>query len=464
MNISYKINSHRFSYDLEHLIRAFFPDCNVKKDKEQFDIQVEAIIDELKFSIKIYDKEGYQNQLEGTFINIQSEDKKLFGKAVYNILKIYTKRDLPWGILTGIRPTKIVYDLIKKEIDINDIPNVLEKDYLISTKKRDILTEVAIKEIDIINSIPNNAAALYVGIPICPSICLYCSFSCIESNFSELINKYTDALIKHIEEIAKQIEKDKKKIVAIYFGGGTPTTIGINNIERIFRRIFSILDMKYINEITFEAGRPDTIDKNILEVLKDRITRICINPQSANNETLTKIGRNHSFEDIVKAFELSRAFGINNINSDLIIGLPDENIEDYLNTLNKVIELNPASITIHTLSIKRSSKLKMEVENYNFMSAEDANYCIDESFNKLKKHQYFPYYLYRQKNMIGNFENIGYSKKGYEGLYNCMIMQEKHNIYACGAKSVSKYIFENDRIERVFNPADINLYIKRILG
>ncbi|ADQ05216.1 Radical SAM domain protein [Caldicellulosiruptor owensensis OL] len=468
MRITYFSNSQRFLYDFQHLIRAFYPGAEVKFGYGG-DIHFEAYFEETKVFLK-FQTQDKTIQKDFVLVSDEHESKRIFGRNLYDLLKQETKRELPWGILTGIRPTKIVYPLLEQGLNDEQIYNFLQKEYYISEKKSKLLLKVARNEMNILNRLEPSSACLYIGIPICPTKCLYCSFSCHEMTrqVKSLIGMYTDSLICELEKTYHKIEENKNKIVAIYFGGGSPATLGIDNIKRIFVNLFKNLKIEHIQEITFEAGRPDTIDEKLLkclsEIKKDFNLRICINPQTSNDNTLKIIGRNHTFEDIKRAFEQANEYGFKNINSDVILGLPGEDENDYKNTIEDILKLSPASITIHTLSIKRASLLRFKWNEYEFMDEETVNNLLDWTQFILEEHGYIPYYMYRQKNMIGNFENVGYCKRGFEGLYNVMIMQEKHNIYACGAKAVSKFVYEGDRIERVFNPADIKLYISRILN
>ncbi|WP_271628645.1 coproporphyrinogen III oxidase [Caldicellulosiruptor sp. DIB 104C] len=469
LRITYCSNSQKFLYDFQHIIRAFYPGAELMFGNGG-DIHFEAHFD--GFNVRIQTEMENKEIVVKNFIltDDDHESKRIFGRNLYDILKTLTGKELPWGILTGIRPTKIAYPLVEANLPDKEASEYLQREYYISKKKSYFLLEVAKNEINILNRADSSAACLYIGIPICPTKCLYCSFSCHEltKRIESLLSLYTQALLTELEKTYKLIEENKNKIVAIYFGGGSPAVIGVQNIKRIFESLFANLDVKDIRETTFEAGRPDTINRELLELLalykKDFNIRLCINPQTSNDQTLKIIGRNHTFDDIKKAFELAKEYGFENINSDVILGLPNEIEEDFKKTIYDVLNLGPASITVHTLSIKRASLLRFKWQNYRFMDEHTVNSLLDWARAILKERGYIPYYMYRQKNMIGNFENVGYSKKGFEGLYNVMIMQEKHNIYACGAKAVSKFIFENDRIERMFNPADIQIYISRILN
>ncbi|WAM32252.1 coproporphyrinogen III oxidase [Caldicellulosiruptor naganoensis] len=469
LKITYYSNSQKFLYDFQHIIRAFYPNAEINFGSGG-DIHFKAQFEGFNVTIKAQEPGKELAARNFLLTEDEHESKRIFGKNLYDILKALTNKELPWGILTGIRPTKIAYPLVKANMPVEEASKYLQREYYISKKKSLLLLEVAKNEIEVLKRVDSFAACLYIGIPICPTKCLYCSFSCHELNkkIESLLDLYTQALLTELERTYKLIEKNENKIVAIYFGGGSPAVLGVGNVKRIFESLLANLNKEDIREITFEAGRPDTINESLLELLalykKDFNMRLCINPQTSNDRTLQIIGRNHSFEDIKRAFELAREYGFENINSDVILGLPNEKEEDFQKTIYDVLSLNPASITVHTLSIKRASVLRFKWQDYWFMDEGTVNNLLDWTKSILSEEGYIPYYMYRQKNMIGNFENVGYSKRGFEGLYNVMIMQEKHNIYACGAKAVSKFIFENDRIERVFNPADIQLYISRILN
>jgi len=468
LRITYFSNSQRFLYDFQHIIRAFYPGAEVKFGHGG-DIHFEAHFEGMKVFLKLQVQDK-TIQKDFILVDDEHESKRIFGRNLYDLLKQETKRELPWGILTGIRPTKIVYPLLEQGLKDEEIYKFLQEGYYISDKKSKLLLKVAKNEMNILSKLEPSSACLYIGIPICPTRCLYCSFSCHEMTrqVKSLIGMYTDSLICELEKTYQKIEESKNRIVAVYFGGGCPAVIGIENIKKIFTSLFENLEKDHIREITFEAGRPDTIDEELLQYLveinQDLNVRFCINPQTSNDNTLKIIGRNHTFEDIKRAFAQAYEYGFKNINSDVILGLPGEDENDYRKTIEDVLKLSPASITIHTLSIKRASLLRFRWDEYKFMNEETVNKLLDWTQSILEERGYVPYYMYRQKNMIGNFENVGYCKRGFEGLYNVMIMQEKHNIYACGAKAVSKFVYEGDKIERVFNPADIKLYISRMMN
>ena len=264
--------------------------------------------------------------------------------------------------------------------------------------------------------------------------------------------------------VAKLLEEQNKSIETLYIGGGTPTTLTPDEMDTLIKGLFERFDLSEIKEFTVEAGRPDTINREMLEVLKkNNVDRISINPQSMNDETLQKIGRNHSIQDIIDTFHLAREVGFDNINMDIILGLVDEDLSMVRNTLDKIKELSPESLTVHTLAVKRTSKLKENLEDYELAQYEEMVKMINLAKEYAKDMGLNPYYMYRQKHMLGNLENIGYAKEGYECIYNMQIMEEKQSNYALGAGSITKFVYpDEDRIERVENVKNVEQYIQRV--
>jgi len=279
-----------------------------------------------------------------------------------------------------------------------------------------------------------------------------------------MIDTYVDTLLKEIQQTAKLIKTNNFEVESIYIGGGTPTSLNVHQLSRLLEGIETYFDFNHLKEYTLEAGRPDTIDvEKLIVIKKSRVTRISINPQTMNAITLEKIGRKHSTEDVEKAFYMARDMGFDNINMDLICGLPGEDVGMFRNTLEKISPMKPDSLTVHTMSIKRASRLTEERENY-CLEAEyqHVSEMVDMAGEYASKMGLNPYYLYRQKNILGNLENVGYSQKQKECLYNIQIMEERQTIIACGAGAVSKVIFQHNRIERAFNVKTVEEYISRI--
>jgi oxygen-independent coproporphyrinogen-3 oxidase len=311
----------------------------------------------------------------------------------------------------------------------------------------------------------NNSISLYIGIPFFPTRCLYCSFSSSTiGQYKKVVDLYVETLLKEIKHTGALIKDSNFYIESIYIGGGTPTSLKANQLSRLLEGIEEYLDLADLKEYTVEAGRPDTIDVDKLKAIKGSlVSRISINPQTMNSVTLEKIGRKHSPEDIVKAFYMARDLGFDNINMDIICGLPGEDVAMFKETLEKIKPMEPDSLTVHTMSIKRASRLTEEKENYNLETQyRQVSEMVDMAGEYAKKMGLAPYYLYRQKNILGNLENVGYSRKNKECLYNIQIMEERQSVFACGAGAASKFVFPHNRIERAFNVKTVEQYIGRI--
>lgn len=392
--------------------------------------------------------------------NYGEKDKNVYKRLLFDCLKKETKLlRSSWGTLTGIRPVKIVNDLKKAGYDKSQIDQRLINNYYLSNEKIDLITKISDNQEKAIKTL-QNALSIYIFIPFCPSRCYYCSFY---SNDISLTSKYAtdylDTLEKEIKETLKLPYFNGKKISTIYIGGGTPSSLDEKNLTKLFEIIKNNFDLNSIKEFTFEAGRADTLDEKKLHLIKNAgVNRICLNPQTMKDETLKTIGRTHSVAEFVDIFKLARKIGFDNINCDLILGLIGESETDMKTSLQKVIDLAPENITIHTLAKKRTAVLNQE--NIGFDDF-DISPLMDEMSNTLYNKKYFPYYLYRQKNMINSAENIGFSKKGYICLYNIAMMDEVQTVIGFGAGASSK-IIDGDLVTRIPNYKDLLLYIKDI--
>ncbi len=385
-------------------------------------------------------------------------------KSVYKFLKEETKKSLPWGTLTGIRPSKIIMEMLEKGQSIEKIKDNMKKTYLISDEKLDLCLGVAIKEKNILSKIDyENGFSLYIGIPFCPTTCAYCSFTSYPIGaWKNKTANYIDCLIRELKEVA--ILTEDKKLQTIYMGGGTPSSLSDKELDTILLAIEESFDLSNLLEFSVEAGRPDSITREKLEVLKKyKIDRISINPQTMSDKTLKLIGRRQTVEEFISSFYMARELGFKNINTDIILGLPEEELKDVAYTMEELKKLSPESITVHTLAIKRAAKLNTNKEEYYGMKIKNNSEMIDLTAVSCKSMGLEPYYMYRQKNMIGNFENVGYAKVGTECIYNILIMEEKQTIIACGAGTSTKLVYpKENRVERLENVKDPKLYIERI--
>lgn len=394
----------------------------------------------------------------------RTQTKNRLKQALYRLLSEYTHTTLPWGTLTGIRPTKIPMAFLEEGREEDWIREYMKNTYLASQAKIDLSIEIAKREMALLERVDyEKGYSLYIGIPFCPSTCLYCSFTSYPlGKWAPRMGEYLSALEKEIDFTAQALRE--RKLNTVYIGGGTPTTLTAEQMDWLLDKVERSFDLSHLLEFTVEAGRPDSITEEKLAVLKKhKVSRISINPQTMKQATLDLIGRRHSVEQTVESFYLARSLGFDNINMDLIVGLPEETIEDVRNTMERLRELNPDSVTVHSLAVKRAARLQMFKEEYQDLTITNTWEIIDLTARYAREMGMAPYYLYRQKNMAGNFENVGYAREGKAGLYNILIMEEKQSILALGAGATTKFVFDGGRrIERTDNVKDIENYLGRI--
>lgn len=392
------------------------------------------------------------------------ETKNRIKRRLYVILKAQTGKTLPWGTLTGIRPTKIAMAKLDEGMDEEGIHSYMKHTYFTSDEKIALSIEIAKRERELLQTIDyEHGYSLYIGIPFCPTTCLYCSFTSYPiGKWAGRTNLYLDALYQEMEYVAEK--KQGCLLDTVYFGGGTPTALTAEDLDQLITKLKETFDFSGVQEFTVEAGRPDSITREKLAVLKKHgVTRISINPQTMKQETLDLIGRRHSVEDVKNCFHLARAMGFDNINMDLIIGLPEEGPEDVRATMEEIKALAPDSVTVHSLAIKRAARLNTMKEVYKDLKIVNTQEMIDLTARYAGEMGLKPYYLYRQKNMAGNFENVGYAAPGKACIYNILIMEEKQTIVGCGAGTTTKVIFPaENRLERAENVKDVEQYIGRI--
>ena len=393
-----------------------------------------------------------------------SATKNVIKKLFYQMLVGRTGHELPWGSLTGIRPTKIALSRLEDGWKEDDIRRFMKETYMTSDEKIDLSVEIAAREKRLMEPINYDSGySLYVGIPFCPTTCLYCSFTSYPiSKWKGRTGLYLEALFKELEYTAEKMKG--RPLDTIYFGGGTPTSLPAEDIDAILCKLEQLFDTKNVLEFTVEAGRPDSITEEKLKVLASHgISRISINPQTMNQKTLDLIGRRHTVENVKEKFHMARALGFDNINMDLIMGLPGEDLDDVKHTLEEIEALKPDSLTVHSLAIKRAARLNMFKEEYADLKINNTPEMIALSEACARRMGMEPYYLYRQKNMAGNFENVGYSLPGKACIYNILIMEEMQTIAACGAGTTTKVVFPSEnRRERCENVKEVEQYISRI--
>ena len=461
-----------FEYDIHSLVRAFYPGSDVRICYE--DEEKEAGGSDLYFVIRSDNErilfgentpEGLQSrscQLTGE--EDRPERKNRLKQIVYRYLSEKTGISLPWGDLTGIRPTKIAYRLKEQGCTNAEIAEHMRQTYFTSREKTALSVATVNREMAALEAFDyRRGYSLYVGIPFCPSICLYCSFGSHPlERFQKMVEPYLQALCKELLFISDAMQR--YPLHSIYVGGGTPTTLSAAQMDRLLTLIEERFPLDQVQEFTVECGRPDTITEEKLQVLKKHaVSRISINPQTMNQKTLDLIGRKHTVEQIREGMSLARRLGFDNINMDLIVGLPGEGKEEVAETLRQIREMAPDSLTVHSLALKRATRLNLFKEEYTPISFENSAEIMNMTQRCAAELGMGPYYLYRQKNMAGNFENVGYAALDKAGIYNILIMEEKQTILAAGSGASTKFVFQNgERIERVENVKDLKNYIERI--
>lgn len=482
--ITVLLDKAEFEYDIHSLVKAFYPKEEVyvsTKDKEKkeepvhYHMDVQFAPEEIIFSWKrVEASEDNANQTGITKCvavddTNRKETKNSLKRTLYRLLSEYTGVELPWGNLTGIRPTKIPMALLEEGKSEEEIARYMKETYFTSDEKIKLSIEIAERELELLHKLDyEEGYSLYIGIPFCPTTCLYCSFTSYSlAAWKNRMDEYLDALEKELDYTA--VKFAHKKLNSIYIGGGTPTTLNPQQLDRLIRKIKCSFDLSNLVEFTVEAGRPDSITREKLMVLRNHgISRISINPQTMKQETLDLIGRHHTVQQTIDSFYLARELGFDNINMDLIVGLPGESLSDVADTMEVIRKLAPDNLTVHSLAIKRAARLNIQRERYQDFEIVNTADHIALTSKVAEEMGLSPYYLYRQKNMAGNFENVGYAALGKAGVYNVLIMEEKQSIVACGAGASTKRVWVQPnpdgthRIERAENVKDVAQYITRI--
>lgn len=448
------VKNHNFHFELENLTRLFFPNEKITVIRDFSEPQPPYIYTEVSDKITISVKIGSFDKTKTAPKEQTDDDNELVSaQLLYKLLCDFTGLTQPWGILTGVRPVKLLRRLAEESNEEQAVKK-FENDFFVSNEKIALSRETEHNERKILELSRPESFSLYVGIPFCPSRCSYCSFvmASIE-RAKKLIDPYAKLLCEEIKRTAEIANKLGLRLETVYFGGGTPTTLSAEQLDTVLKTVNNSFDMSTCREFTVEAGRPDTIDSAKLFALKEnKVDRISINPQTTNDEVLKTIGRKHTAQQFFDAFELARKCGFDNINTDLIAGLPTDTPESFKNSLDSIVKLNAECITVHTLCMKRASRLTTEGVTLDLQQARDAREMLAYTQNILGQNEYIPYYMYRQSRMVGNLENVGWSKKGFESLYNVYVMDETHTILACGSGGVTKLKRNNpDYLERIFN-------------
>lgn len=469
-----KLNKAQYEYDIHSLVKAFYPEEEVRvltpesvvKDKRIWEYPARMQIVFGEETVEIQSSNGSLTAEEYTrqfTDNGKTNYKNAFKRFFYEILQKETGISLPWGNLIGIRPTKIAMAMLEAGKKDEEIAAFLKQEHFVSDEKAALGIEIARRENKILQSLHyEDGYSLYIGIPFCPTTCLYCSFTSFPiSVWKDKVSAYLDALEKEIEYLSGAYRD--KILDTVYIGGGTPTSLSAEELDRLLTKIRESFDFSTVQEFSVEAGRADSITQEKLQVLyRHGVTRISVNPQTMKQETLRLIGRQHTVEQVIDAFHMARAEGFTNINMDMILGLPGETQEDVRQTMEAIERLSPDSLTVHSLAVKRASKLTQWIAENGISAMQNTDKTMRLARESAHRMNMLPYYLYRQKNISGNFENVGYAREGNYGVYNILIMEEKQTIVALGAGTVTKRVYGDGRIERCDTVKDIEGYLERI--
>lgn len=448
------VRNNKFWFELENLTRLFFPNEKINVFKDDSALELPYICAEQGENITVSVRIGGFEAAKSAPVSPDDGENELsMVKLLYVILRDFSGVDQPWGLLTGVRPVKLLRR-VREELGEAAVERRFLDDYFVSPEKLSLAMMTEEHEQRIISLSRPESFSLYVGVPFCPSRCSYCSFvmSSVE-RAKKLIQPYTDLLCEEIKATAQIASDLGLRLESVYFGGGTPTTLSAEQLDKVLGTVNSSFDLSSCREFTVEAGRPDTITAEKLYSLKEnKVDRISINPQTTNDEVLRAIGRRHTAEDFFRAFSLARERGFSNINTDLIAGLPADTPESFARSLDDMLRLEAECVTVHTLCMKRASTLTQDGKTLNREEAAAAREMLAYAKKRLTESGYIPYYLYRQTRMVGNLENVGWSKRGCESLYNVYVMDETHTILACGCGGVTKLKNQQtDYLKRIFN-------------
>ena len=473
------LNKTIYEYDIHSIVKAFFPEKTVKvvtpdTDREKA-VELAGAAEALQGSVEFADSLvmfclagqsydwNWMEELPAGTEAFSQEYKDAFKGFLYQCLCEYTGKTLPWGNMTGIRPTKIAMSLLLEGKSHEEIMAYYQGKHYVSEEKARLSIDIAERERKLLSTLHyEDGYSLYIGIPFCPTTCLYCSFTSYPiAAHKKRVEQYIDCLIKEMDYV-REVYKDKI-LDTVYIGGGTPTTLEADQLDRLITALKERFDFNTVQEFTVEAGRADSITREKLEVLyRHGVDRISVNPQTMNQCTLDTIGRRHTVEQVMEAYQMARETGFTNINMDLILGLPGEDVAEVTHTIEEVQKLNPDSLTVHSLAIKRASRLAQWIQSHGISCIHNTDETMRIAVEGARSMDMQPYYLYRQKNMSGNFENVGYAREGKFGIYNILIMEELQTIVALGAGSITKLVCPDGRIERCDNVKDVELYINQI--
>lgn len=445
-----KVINHQLQFDMKNICTLFFPYEKIKTEGSE-DI---VVITEKSEDVLVVDAKVYDKHLKKTHKMSESEDMAVaMSVLLYSVLSELMGYEPPWGILFGVRPAKLMHRLCG-EMGREEAKNYFLNSFLAKKDKTELTLEVMKHENEVIALSGKNSFSLYVSIPFCPTRCSYCSFvSHSIERTQKLMTPYVDLLCTELEQIGEIAKRLALRLETVYFGGGTPTTLSADLLTKIFRTIENHFDLSTLREYTVEAGRPDTVTKAKLLALKwAGVSRISINPQSFNDEVLEAIGRRHTSQQTIDAYNLARSLGFDNINMDFIAGLPKDSLDSFKSSIDKGIALGAESITVHTLALKSAAYMVTRDMTFDLTDRLTTADMVRYSNAVLSDSGYYPYYMYRQSKSLGNLENVGWCKPNYDCLYNVYMMDETHSVFSAGAGGVTRLKNqENGHIERIYN-------------
>ena len=487
-SITLRFSRHEFEYDIYSLLKAFWPQAEITiryADEDPGSGEKETLC-ELWFRENGAgsEKAGFRlrpaGETEAEELGLPSAEETIreteislawdkitvknhVKELVYQTVSEKTGRQLPWGDLTGIRPVKLMSGLLASGYSDGEAQQYMKRTWFVSDKKARLALETARREEKLMKGFPaEEGYSLYIGIPFCPTICLYCSFGSHPLKvWKKKTDLYLDTLEKELRAIPDMMQGRRPD--TIYIGGGTPTSLSEKQLLRLMTLVSDLFVSGQLREYTVEAGRPDTITAEKLQILRQfPVDRISVNPQTMNQQTLDRIGRQHTVEETREAFFRAREAGFDNINMDLIVGLPGEGEKEVAHTLDEIRKLGPDSLTVHSLALKRATRLHLFRDVYEEESFTNSERIMEMTEQCASDLGMSPYYLYRQKNIAGNFENVGYAREGKACLYNILIMEQRQTIIGTGSGASSKLILDGDRVERAENVKDLQQYLARI--
>ena len=463
------INGDINEYYVQTLCMIFFPGEKFSGEESEGEpvlfLDVTEAMDSITVEAKLqFGGKEYLATKEAVLTGEFTKDrarKLVVGRAVLAVAGDALHYRPSWGMLTGVRPSKVATELLLSGLSKTKVRKALNTHYKVIPKKAALATDVAIREQQIIGTPDKRDCSIYISIPFCPTRCSYCSFvSYTSKRLLSLIPDYLTLLCREVKQKFETVKKLGLNVFTVYIGGGTPTILDAMQLRVLLETVSACIDVSTLREFTLEWGRPDTIDAEKMAIAKAYgVTRVCVNPQTLCNEVLRGVGRCHSAEDFYRAYDIARKSGIDCINTDLIVGLPGDTFSSFAASYDEILRLDPENITVHTFCVKKSAEILREGKQVYNLRGGDAGKCVDYSQLRAAEAGYEPYYMYRQKNMVGNFENVGFAKPGKECLYNIYMMEEVHSIFAAGAGAVTKLVDyapagsgRKSVIRRLFNP------------